>query len=74
MGSPTEEVKAKQEDNQGSPNDEKDTEMKEAGNAAEGLAESKHVVKELLEKQIEEMVKEIGLEEEKIKDEDKEME
>ena len=53
---------------------EKDTEMKEAWTATEGLAESKHAVKELLEKEIEEIVKEIGLEKEKPEDEDKEME
>ena len=52
---------------------EKDTEMKEAGKATEGLAESKHAVKELSEKEIEEIVKGFGLQEEEVEDEDKEM-
>ena len=47
--------------------------MKERGKAAEGLAGSKHATKEMLEKEIEEMVKEMGLEEEMIEDEDKEI-
>ena len=42
--------------NQGTPEEEQDTEMKEAGKIAEGLMESKHARKELSEKEIEEMV------------------
>lgn len=52
---------------------EVDTEMKEAGKTMEGLEESKHLVKELIEEEIEKMAKEIGLVEEKTADEDKEM-
>ena len=48
-------------------------EMKEADKAAEGLAESKHAVKELLEKKIEDIIKGIGLEKERIEDEEKEI-
>lgn len=51
-----------------------DTEIKEANKAAEGLAKSKHVVKDLLEEEAERMAREIGLEEDKIDKEDKEME
>ena len=48
-------------------------EMKEADKAAEGLAESKHAVKELSEKKIEDIIKGIGLEKERIEDKEKEM-
>ena len=53
---------------------EKDTEMKEVNKLAEGLAESKHAVKEMSKEEIKDMVKEIGLKEERIEDEDREME
>lgn len=69
-----EEGKAERGTNQRNPEEEKDTEMKEAGRIAEGLADSKHAVKELSEEEIEEMIKEIWLEEEKFEDKDKEME
>ena len=59
----------------GSPTKEIDKEMEEAGNTMEGLAESKHVIKQLLEEKMEWMVKEIGLEEEvTVEEEDQEME
>ena len=58
----------------GSPVREIDTEMKEANKAAEGLVESKHVVKKLLEEEIDRMAKEIGLAEAKLEKENKEME
>ena len=67
-------MKTKQVDNHGHLVDEKDTEIKEAGKIAEGLAESKDVVKKLSEKEIDDIVKEIELEEGKIEDKNKEME
>ena len=54
--------------------EEKDIVMKKASKWTEGLAESKHAVKELSEKEIDDMKKEIELGEEKIKNEDKEIE
>ena len=53
---------------------EVDTEMKEASKPAEGLAESKHVVKQLLQEEIDKMAKEKGLEETELKELVKEME
>ena len=57
-----------------SPAREMYTEMKEVNKATEGLADSKHAVKELSEADIDQMVKERGLEWEKVDDEDREME
>ena len=58
----------------GFPGKKIDMEMKEANKAAEGLAASKHAVKKLSEEEIDRIVQEIGLEEEKLQDENKEME
>ena len=66
-------VGASERVNQRKPSEDEDLEMEEADKAARGLEGSKHVEKELMEKEIEEMVKEIRLEEEKIEDGDKEM-
>lgn len=59
----------------GSPAKEIDAEMREASKTTEGLAKSRHAVKQLSEKEMERMVKEIGLKEEiRIEEEDKEIE
>ena len=51
-----------------------DTEMKEGTKVVEGLVNSKHMVKNLTEEEIDKIVKEMGWEEEKKEDEDKEIE
>ena len=53
---------------------EMDTEMKEGTKVVEGLVNSKHMVKNLTEEEIDKIVKEMGWEEEKKEDEDKEIE
>lgn len=57
-----------------SPAREMDTEIKEAERTTQGLAESKHTVKKLTEEEMERMVKEISLEEERVEDNNKVME
>ena len=59
--------------NQRKLSEDEDLEMEEADKVTRGLEGSKHVVKELMEKEIKEMIKQIGLKEEKIEDKDKEM-
>ena len=53
--------RSKRGDNVGSPTEDVDTEMRKARMASEGLAESKHAVKELTEEEVKKIVKEIGL-------------
>ena len=48
--------------------------MKKTNKTTEGLVESKHATKELIEEEIERMIKKIDLEEERVEDEDKVME
>ena len=57
-----------------SPAQDMDTQMKEVKKVEGGLAESHHTVKQLSEKDINEMAKELGLEEEIVEDKNKEME
>ena len=53
----------------GSSAEEIDTEMKQANKAAEGLAESKHALKQTTEEEIDRIAREIDLEEEKTEEE-----
>ena len=50
-----------------------DTEMKEAIKMIAGMAESKHIVKELTEEEVDRIAREIGLENDKAEEEDKKM-